>query len=92
MKNCLEEAMRLTDGDRQQAYGEPHVIHERIAHIWSSILGHHITPAQAALCMAGLKLARLSLNPEHEDSMTDLAGYARIYQRILEHQNNELER
>lgn len=89
--NCLTEAQKLVDGDRQGAYGDPHILHERIAHIWSAVLGHHVTPAQVALCMAGTKLARLSLNPNHGDSVTDLAGYARTYQRILEHQDHELE-
>lgn len=91
MKNCLTEAQKLVDGDRQTAYGNPHVLHERIAHVWSSILGHHVTPEQVALCMAGTKIARLSLNPKHEDSITDLAGYARTYQRIVEHTNDELD-
>jgi hypothetical protein len=37
-----------------------------------------ITPAQAAMCLALVKIARLIETPDHLDSFVDLAAYASI--------------
>lgn len=74
----LAEAARLTMGDRNDAHGDPLPNHARIAAIWSVILGIEVTASQAALCMAGMKLARLAYQPTHLDSSIDLAAYAGI--------------
>lgn len=74
----LSEANRLTHGPRDGVYGSPQLNHERIAAIWSVILGMEVTPAQAALCMAGLKIARLAASPDHVDSYVDGAAYMAI--------------
>jgi hypothetical protein len=79
----LDRAKKIVDGrDRQQHYGPPEESMGRIAQVWSGILGVTITSGQVALMMAGLKLARLGADPEHADSLDDLAGYARIYERV----------
>lgn len=70
----LAEADRLINGDRQAAYGPPAENFARIAAGWSVILGREISPAQVALCMAWLKIARLSNGP-HADSYVDGAAY-----------------
>ena len=54
----LKEAERLTHGNRNSNYGEPLVNHQRIADIWSVILGVKVRPDQVALCMVGVKIAR----------------------------------
>jgi hypothetical protein len=77
-KDILDEASRLTHGDRDKNYGTPLVNHQRIAVIWSVILGLEITPSQVALCMAGVKIARLVESPEHADSFIDGAAYFAI--------------
>ena len=77
-KDILDEASRLTHGDRDKNYGTPLVNHQRIAAIWSVILGLEITPSQVALCMAGVKIARLVESPEHTDSFIDGAAYFAI--------------
>jgi hypothetical protein len=77
-KDILDEASRLTHGDRDKNYGTPLVNHQRIAAIWSVILGLEITPSQVALCMAGVKIARLVESPEHADSFIDGAAYFAI--------------
>lgn len=82
--NILDEAARLTDQDRQQTYGNPKELYARLATIWSGILGYPITPGEVVLCMAAVKLGRLSINPDHRDSVIDLAGYARIYERLIQ--------
>jgi hypothetical protein len=60
---------------RYEEYGKDD-IPERIAVRWSQILGAKITPKIVALLMMDLKMARLSANPDHEDSLRDLVGYA----------------
>lgn len=74
----LDEANRLTHGDRNKNYGTPYVNHKRIADIWSVILGIEVTPAQVALCMAGVKIARLVETPDHLDSFVDGCAYLSI--------------
>jgi len=76
-KDILKEAIELTTNDRNASYGEPYFNHERIAQIWSVILGHTIQPSQVALCMAGLKLARLA-GQSTPDSYVDGAAYFAI--------------
>lgn len=58
--DLLNEAADLTSGDRQQTHGDKYDNHKNIARIWSVILNIEIEPYQVALCMAGLKLARVS--------------------------------
>ncbi|MEI8285880.1 MAG: DUF6378 domain-containing protein [Actinomycetes bacterium] len=74
----LKEADRLTHGDRNKNYGSPLVNHQRIARLWSVWLETEITPAQAAMCLALVKVARLIETPDHLDSFVDLAAYASI--------------
>jgi hypothetical protein len=76
--NILDEAKRLIHTDRQKDYGHPLINHQRIAKLWSVILEKEITPAQAALCMAMVKAARLVQTPAHEDSYIDGAAYFAI--------------
>ena len=79
----LDRAKKIVDGrDKQPHYGPPEESMARIAQVWSGILGTTITAGQVALMMAGLKLARLGADPAHADSLDDLAGYARIYERV----------
>lgn len=70
----LQEAESLINGDRARDYGSAHENFARIARIWSVILGIDVTAQEVALCMAGLKLARLANGP-HRDSYVDGAGY-----------------
>ena len=74
----LAEADRLTHGDRNKNYGKPITNHARIAGLWSIFLECEITPAQAAICLGLVKIARLIETPEHLDSFVDLAAYASI--------------
>lgn len=76
--DILTEADRLTSTDRNKAYGPPLLNHQRIAAIWSVVLGIDVTPTQVALCMAGVKLARLAQTPDHLDSFVDGAAYMAI--------------
>lgn len=82
--DILMEADRLTAEDRNKAYGDPYVNHKRIADIWAVILGHEVTPSQVALCMAGVKIARLAQTPDHMDSFIDGAAYMAIAGEIID--------
>lgn len=73
--DMLLDAAR-TIAERGRVYGSPLKNHERIAALWSVMLEHPVTPTQVAMCMAGVKLARLMQTPDHADSAVDLAGYA----------------
>jgi len=74
----LDQAKALINGDRNRDYGEPGKNHERIAQVWSMILGHEVLPGQVVAMMIGVKLARLAHEVDNEDSWRDIAGYAAI--------------
>lgn len=81
-EQILQQAIDLTMGDRNEQNGDPYENHQRIAKIWSVILGIEVEPYQVALCMAGLKLARLAYNPL-DDSFIDGAAYLAIAGEIV---------
>lgn len=74
----LRTAGNLITGQRAKDYGDAGANFQRIANLWSPILGKDVTPEQVALCMAQVKIARLITSPAHEDSWIDLAGYAAL--------------
>jgi hypothetical protein len=69
--------------DREDQYGAPAKLFDEIARIWTVILSFPVEPEQVALCMVGLKLARLSHNWSHTDSIRDVAGYAAILSQLV---------
>ena len=73
----LDEANNLINGARNKAHGDPLENHQRIAGIWSVILGVEISAYQASLMMVGLKLARASYAPI-DDTFIDMCGYAAL--------------
>lgn len=72
----LLEAAMIAVQQRGDEYGSPWQNHERIAVMWTAIMGVEFTPEQVALCLAAMKIARLAHNSDHQDSWKDLAGYA----------------
>lgn len=74
----LTQAADLINNDRDRDYGSADANHLRIATIWSVILGIPVSAAQVALCMAGVKIARLSHDINKVDSWVDMAGYAAL--------------
>jgi hypothetical protein len=67
---------------RRREYGEPVELFDRIARRWSLTLGTKVSPAQVALCLIDLKLARLARDPKHLDSQVDIAGYAAVLREV----------
>lgn len=72
----LDEANRIRS-DRGAIYGHPYTNHQRIAKLWSAFLDFPITPDQAALCMALVKVSRLAETPGHRgrDGYVDACAY-----------------
>ena len=68
--------------DRRATYGEPEQLFKHIAKRWSLVLGVEVTPPQVALCLIDLKLARLTTDPGHLDSIADVAGYAACLREV----------
>lgn len=81
----LEEAWRLTHGDRKAAYGDVSVTFARYAKVWSGILGaklkEDLTANDVTLCMTALKLAR-EANRQQSDNVTDAHGYLILHDEI----------
>jgi Domain of unknown function (DUF6378) len=77
----LRQAARVV-GQRRRSYGDPAASMGSLAARWSITLGHTVTPAEVVLCLIDLKLARLSHDPTHVDSILDVAGYAAVLQEV----------
>jgi len=78
----LEHAAGLVTRRRRQ-YGAPVDVFERVAARWSQVLGVRVTARQVAICLIDLKVARLTHDPRHLDSITDIAGYAGCLAEVL---------
>ena len=75
-KECLEQAMGCVLRDRNNAYGGPEDCFGVIANFWSVYLGRKVYPADVAMMMSLLKIARIKANKGYADGYIDLAGYA----------------
>ena len=71
----LQHAVGVVE-HRERIYGPPQELFAHIARRWSLVLGIDVSPAQVAICLIDLKLARLTRDPSHLDSIVDVAGYA----------------
>ena len=80
-KSILAEADELVNGDRAKAYGHPSKEFERVAVMWSAILGCTVEPRKVGLCMIALKISR-ECNAHKRDNLVDIAGYAQTVQMM----------
>ena len=85
-KHFLDVAEKLINGPRAKEYGPAKFNHERIAKIWSVVLARGVTAEEVVACMIGVKLARLAETMEHDDSWTDIIGYAALGGEIINHE------
>lgn len=83
LASILNEAAGLVHGNRQEDYGDPLQSLERVAMMWSAILGVTVKPEQVPLCMIALKISRECHRPKR-DNRVDIAGYAELLQIIDE--------
>lgn len=79
----LAEAEALLVGDRQEDYGPPEVNFRRIADVWDVLVPKPggWAPADVALAMAGLKLARAAQGFKR-DSAVDAAAYVALWAHL----------
>jgi hypothetical protein len=75
-EDVLEEALRITSGERQSSYGPPEQDFQKTAAMWSTILGTQVKATDVALCMIALKISRATW-AKKRDNWVDIAGYAR---------------
>ena len=78
-----QEALELINGDRQDQYGQASLNFLRIANRWSQQMRTHVEPADVALAMAEVKLARLAEGYKR-DSVVDAIGYLALYAELEE--------
>lgn len=83
-ETILQEAQRITDGDRAKAYGSALSDAERWAALFGALTGFDVRPEHFPLALLAVKLSRLSQAPQcyHRDSVVDIAGYARVVEKI----------
>ena len=77
MTKLLEESIEAVK-NRGMDYGHPYENFQRIAQLWSLILGtsRPIKIWEVGLMMDAVKTSRIIESPDHYDSWVDKAGYA----------------
>lgn len=84
--DTLRQALKLVEGERNEAYGDAYDLLDHAARIYKTIRGHggmSIPPIEGAYYMLALKLAR-EQHAHGRDNWIDVAGYADIAQAIIE--------
>ncbi len=76
--SCLEEAARLTAGDRNKTYGPPVENMQHIANIFNAWTGRDLTAREIAQVHMATKMARSQTSPDHRDSYVDAMAYRGI--------------
>jgi len=74
-EGILDEANRLTSGDRQNQYGPPDQDFARTAQMWSTLKGVPFEPWEVAAFQICIKLSRQT-HQRKRDNWADIAGYA----------------
>lgn len=82
-ETILEEAERIVGGERQEQYGDVRESFIHISELWSAYLGKQLSVFDVAHLMMLLKISRNSHNIKR-DNLTDVCGYARCAEKLLE--------
>lgn len=77
----LEQAQQAVYSDRAADYGTVTDNFVTTAKLWSTILGHEVTPEQVGLCMIALKMSRQMFKFK-QDNLVDIAGYAATLDKL----------
>lgn len=85
----LRTANEYITKDRQTTHGQAENNFARISAMWSAYTGFNITPADVAIMMAQLKMARFKHNPTYVDNAIDMAGYAALAGELGQGVKNE---
>jgi hypothetical protein len=78
--NVLYDAELLLSSDRHAIYGDALHDFRRIGEVWAALLNLPLpVPAHTVGAMlAGMKLVRSQITPEHRDSWVDAAAYCAL--------------
>ena len=82
LRSVLEEAQELINGEKREDYGDAYKSFTTIANLWAEILDTEVSPAQVALCLIQLKVARYIHGGYKRDTVVDIAGYAGCLEKI----------
>jgi len=74
-KAVLEQAMRLTTGNRERSHGRPEDSFATIAALWSAYMGQQVTPEDVCHLMTLLKIGRMQHGEQNADDYIDAIGY-----------------
>jgi hypothetical protein len=77
-QDVYQLAADVVRGDLARQYGDPRMVHARIAALWSAYLNYPIAAHDVALMMLLLKVARTTGGAFNPDNYVDAAGYAGI--------------
>ncbi|AER50290.1 phosphofructokinase [Mycobacterium phage Jeffabunny] len=80
--SILTTAETIINGQRAKDYGDARENHQRIAKLWEAYTGKEYSPEDVAVMMILLKIARFMENGYHEDTVTDIAGYAGVIEKM----------
>lgn len=80
--NILEEANKITHGDRNKDYDNPINNFKQISDITTAILGRYISPRDIVLIMIAVKLSRESFKHKR-DNLVDICGYSWVLNEII---------
>lgn len=80
-ESVLQEAERIINGPRKEAYGPAKESFNKIAEGWGLIIGAPVTAKQVALCMIWLKVMRHTQSSGRDD-LVDIAGYAGLSENL----------
>lgn len=69
---------------QRRAYREKPAPHfERVANVWSGLMGFHVSPEQVVLMLAVLKITR-EWYKHDEDNIEDAVGYLSLIEELQE--------
>lgn len=72
----------VIDG-RRGVYGDPTVMFNRAAQIWSGIIGFPISATDVPLMLIGYKVLRAQHTPDYSDNSDDVEGYLDIFRELV---------
>ena len=100
-KECLDEAFKIINGERQDVYGDPEDSFKFIAELWTAYIQYVCCDkpngafTEAFICLTSEDVAKMMLllkvaRGNKHDNFVDICGYAALADSILnsEQRNN----
>jgi len=80
----LEEARALTEGERNDTYGDPYHEYTRLASMAAAATGLPLTAPDILKIMLLMKINRMASSPGHRDNYVDAAAYSAILWEVVD--------